>query len=165
MGISNLKIGLERMYCDWLGEIVELEKHIAEVEAAYALLDEKRERITRVKQLTSSAETILTELNPKWDAAKMKPTKKWATKLPYESGEVTRMAFDIMRREDRPMRSSAIAKQLVREKGGDVDDQDLVNRVKASIDSSLRSKVGTFVEVTEGYGREYSVIKPKGASA
>lgn len=162
MGISNLKIGLERYYCDWLGEKVELEKQIAEIEAAYCTLEEKRGRIEQVERLTQSAAVILSELNPKWDAAKMKPTKKWATKLPYDSGEVTRMAFDIMRREDRPMRSSEIAKQLVTEKGDDVDDHDLVTRVKAAIDSSLRSKVGTFVEITRGgYAREYSVIKGK----
>lgn len=76
MGISNLKIGLERYYCDWLGEKVELEKQIAEIEAAYRTLEEKRGRIEQVERLTQSAAVILSELNPKWDAAKMKPTKK-----------------------------------------------------------------------------------------
>lgn len=106
MGMSNLKIGLERRYKDWLGERQALIKQTAEIEAAYETLDEKRRRIESLAQLTASIEVIMAEIAPKWDPTAAKPTKKGQWKSPFKAAEITSMSFRILRQAKEPMRAS-----------------------------------------------------------
>lgn len=64
-----------------------------------------------------------------------------------------------MHREDRPMRAIEIARLVVVDKGLDVEDRDLVNRVKVAIDASLRAKEGQYVNHSGGHGREWFIIE------
>ena len=158
MAISNLRIALERKYKDWLGEKRNLEREIEEICEAWRSLDEKRERLERVDKLVDCTAVVMSELAPDWDASKMTPTTKWATKQPFDVGDVTRFAMDIMRREGKPMKSRTIAKQVAKEQGLDPKDTDLVSRMKQAIDSSFRKKIGKFIGVEEGYARLYYII-------
>ncbi len=62
MAVSNLKLGLERLYADWLGEKQRLEKQIDEISAAYETLEAKRERIENVKRRSTRWLFILAEI-------------------------------------------------------------------------------------------------------
>ncbi|MFN3473335.1 MAG: hypothetical protein ACK4ZW_04755 [Blastomonas sp.] len=160
MGYTNLKENLQRKFADWLGEHQDLEKHIAEVTAAYESLGEKRDRLETVEKLLTSTKIIMKEIAPNWKSESVRPSRRNAMKLPFNPGEVTRMAFDVMRREARPMSSRMIAALVVAEKGLDPDDRMLVDQVKIAVDASLRSKKGQFVETDgEGYGRTWFIIQ------
>lgn len=160
MGLTNLKENLQRKFADWLGERQDLEKHIAEVTAAYEALTEKRERLQTVEELLASTKVIMKEIAPHWRPETIRPSRKNAMKLPFKPGEVTRMAFDIMRREARPMGSREVAELVVAEKGHDPEDRMLVDQVKIAVDASLRSKKGEFVDTQgEGYSRTWFIIQ------
>ncbi|MBX7487867.1 hypothetical protein K3177_05015 [Qipengyuania sp. GH25] len=163
MGYTNLRTNLESKFADWLGEHQSIEKDIEDIEAAYAKLDEKRERLEKVELLLESAKVIMGEIAPGWNPKSVRPSRKFVSKLPFDSGEVTRMAFDVMREESREMRTVEIARLVVQRKGLDPKERDLVARVKTAIDASLRAKQGKFVDCTEGYGRKWFIL-PAGAS-
>lgn len=160
MGLSNLKENLQRKFADWLGEQQELEKHVAEVTAAYEALGKKRERLQAVNALLDSTKVIMKEIAPHWKPESVRPSRKNAMKLPFKPGEVTRMAFDVMRREARPMGSRTIAELVVAEKGLDPEDRMLVDQVKIAVDASLRSKKGQFVDTQgERYSQTWFIIQ------
>ena len=160
MGLTNLKENLQRKFADWLGERQDLEKHIADVTAAYEALVEKRERLDAVEALLESTKVIMKEIAPHWKPDTIRPSRKNAMKLPFKAGEVTRMAFDVMRREARPMGSRVIAELVVAEKGLDTTNRMLVDQVKIAVDASLRSKKGQFVDTDgEGYARSWFIIQ------
>jgi hypothetical protein len=160
MGLTNLKENLQRKFADWLGEQKDLEKHIADVTAAYEALGDKRERLETVEALLESTKVIMKEIAPHWRPESVRPSRRNAMKLPFKPGEVTRMAFDVMRREACPMGSREVAELVVAEKGLDPADRMLVDQVKIAVDASLRSKKGEFVDTQgEGYSRTWFIIQ------
>lgn len=160
MGLTNLKENLQRKFADWLGEQQDLEKHVAEVTAAYEALGEKRERLDAVKALLDSTKVIMKEIAPHWKPETIRPSRKNAMKLPFKPGEVTRMAFDVMREEARPMGSRTIAELVVSKKGLDPEDRMLVDQVKIAVDASLRTKKGQFVDTQgERYSQKWFIIQ------
>lgn len=48
MGVTNLKVGLERKYSIWLGEKKQIDKEIKEILGAYTKLAEKQIRAERL---------------------------------------------------------------------------------------------------------------------
>jgi hypothetical protein len=160
MGLANLKENLQRKFADWLGEKKDLEKHIEDVTAAYEALGEKRDRLQTVDDLLASTKVIMKEIAPHWRPESVRPSRKNAMKLPFKAGEVTRMAFDVMRKEARPMGSRTIAELVVAEKGLDPEDRMLVDQVKIAVDASLRSKKGQFVDTQgERYSQTWFIIQ------
>lgn len=162
--MTNLRVMLERKFADWLGEQQDLQKHIDDVTAAYDALGEKRERLERVDLLLDSMKTIMSEIAPTWKSDSIRPSRKNVIKIPFEPGEATRLAFDVMRREDRPMTTREIAKLVIEAKDLDPEDRDLLNRLKVAIDASLRGKQGKFADYTgEKFSRKWFII-PAGGS-
>ena len=143
MGISNLRLALERRYKDWLGERKLLEKQIDEITAAYETLDEKRDRAARVEQLVHSVETIMAEIAPGWDPADAKPTIKGRWKAPFEAAAVTRWTLDILREAKEPLRSRTIAEMIMTRNGLSLDDRDVLERVRQAADATLRKKLAS----------------------
>lgn len=140
MGISNLKVGLARKFSAWSGERILLEKQVAKIESEYATIADKRARIERLNALTAASIEILTELDPKWKPEATRPTVPKAQQLPFEHGAATRSAYDIMRELARPTNPRELAPLVVERLGGDVTDEDLVNRTKVAIDAALRKQ-------------------------
>lgn len=160
MGLTNLKENLQRKFADWLGEQKDLEKHIADVAAAYEALGDKRERLETVEALLASTKVIMKEIAPHWRPESVRPSRRNAMKLPFKPGEVTRMAFDVMRREARPMGSREISELVVAEKGLDPSDRMLVDQVKVAVDASLKTKKGEYVDHHgEQYSRTWFIIQ------
>ena len=145
MGVSNLKVGLSRKYASWAGEKIKLQREIAKIKEAIASLDEKEGRVERIDRLLECSSVILSEIDPKWDPELVKPSLPKGKKLPYDPGLVTRWAMDFIREAERPFSSLEIAKHIVQTQGGDVDDPDLVDRVRGAVDNSLRAKLGKYV--------------------
>lgn len=140
MGITNLKVGLSRKFAAWTGERLQLEKQIAAIEAEYATVDLKRARIERLMTLTTASIEILSELDPKWQPASVKPVLPRVQQLPFEHGAATRVSFDIMRELRRPTNPRELAPLVVARLGYDPTDDDLVNRTKVAIDAALRKQ-------------------------
>lgn len=149
MGISNLKVGLSRKFASWSGERIHLEREIAKIQEAAETLEEKRERVERLNTLIRCSKEIMTELDPNWDADQVKPSPPYQRKLPYDPGMVTRWAMQLIREATGPFSSLELAEKIVKNEGGDLENRDLVNRVREAIDTSLRQKLGKYVRYTQ----------------
>lgn len=158
MGISNLKVGLSRKFAAWSGERVLLKKQIAKIEAEYATVSKKRERIQRLDALTAASIEILSELDPKWKPEDTPPSVPKAQQLPFEHGAATRTAFDIMREMARPTNARELAPLVVTRLGGDAGDEDLVNRTKVAIDAALRKQKGEHIRMLSERPTRWEII-------
>jgi hypothetical protein len=139
MAPSNLKIGLQRRYARWLGESLQLTKDIKDIEEAAASLEEKKQRLTRIADLTRATETLMSELDPDWKPEDVLPQKTNKQVLPFEHGAVTSMAFDILRELSEPISTLELSKLTLARLGSDPNDPDLLDRVRSNLDNSLRN--------------------------
>lgn len=149
MGISNLAMGLVRKFGSWSGERIALESEIAKINEAYATIDEKRARVERLSILINASKEIMAELDPEWKPESVRPSPPRQQKLPYEPGLVTRWAMDIIRGTTGSFSSRELAERIVSDQHGDMDDLELINRVKEAVDASLRKKAGVYVRYTD----------------
>lgn len=139
MGVSNLKVGLLRKYAGWCGERIQLQKSIAKIEAEYETLGKKRERVSRLDDLASAAITIMGEVDPRWVPSDTKARLHNVQRIPFEHGATTVTAFAIMRELGRCTNPAELAPLVIERLGGDVNDEDLRDAVKSTIDASLRA--------------------------
>lgn len=91
----------------------------------------------------------MSEIDPEWDADQVKPSPPHQRKLPYANGMVTRWAMQLIRVAEGPFSSMELAEKIVTTQGGDLQDRDLLNRVREAIDNSLRAKLGKYVRYTQ----------------
>lgn len=149
MAVKNLKVGLSRKFASWSGEQIQLEREILKITAMAATLEEKRDRVERLKVLLSCSQELMSELDPGWDPASVKPSPPHQRKLPYANGMVTRWAMQLIREATGPFSSVDLAEKIVEMRGGDRSDPDLLDRVRDAIDTSLRKKLGVYVRYTQ----------------
>jgi hypothetical protein len=138
MAPSNYQIGLKRRYARWLGERAELQKEIKKIEDATASLDEKKQRLATLDELTSATEILMKELDPDWNPDTVEPQKTQKQVLPWEHGLTTATAFDIIRELNEPISTLELSKLTIARLGSDPNDPDLLDRVRSNLDQSLR---------------------------
>lgn len=139
MGISNLKVGLLRRYSRWCGERIQLDREVTRIETEYQTLEEKRNRLFRLKSLEEAACVLMSEIDPKWKPEDTKPALTNKQHVPWEHGTLTRTAFSILRDLSAPISTLELSKLAMLRLGKDPDDTDLLDRVRATLDASLRN--------------------------
>lgn len=139
MAVSNLKIGLKRKYARWCGERIQLDKEVARIEDEYQTLAEKRQRLTKLRDLEEAACVLMSELDPKWKPEDTQPMLSNKQQVPWEHGATTRTAFSIIRDLSAPISTLELAKMTIKKLEGDPDDGDLLDRVRSNLDNSLRT--------------------------
>jgi hypothetical protein len=157
MAISNYKIGIKRQYARWLGERMQLDKDIKQIEEAYETLEQKKQRLERIDVLTDATETLMSELEPSWDPKKIAPQKTNRQHLPWEHGATTNTAFDIIRDLSAPISTAELAKLTIARLGSDPEDPDLLDRVRSNLDNSLRN-ASAFIRNTGGRPSRWEII-------
>ena len=95
MGVTNFRMGLLRKYAAWCGERIQLQRKIAEIEAEYKTLSEKRDRVSRLEDLVEASITIMGELDSEWKPSDTPPKLPKAQRIPFEHGATTVAAFSI----------------------------------------------------------------------
>lgn len=138
MAISNYQIGLLRQYARWLGERIQIEDDVKKIEEAIESLEEKKQRLARISELTQATETLMSELNPGWDPNTVEPQMTNKQVLPWEHGATTATAFDIIRDLEEPISTLELSKLTIARLGGDPDNADILDRVRNNLDQSLR---------------------------
>lgn len=159
MAASNYTIGLKRQYARWLGERLQLSKDIKKTEEAMALLDEKKQRLARIGELTTATETLMSELDPNWDPNKVDPTTTNRQHLPWEHGATTSTAFEIVRELKEPISTKELSKLTIAQLGGDPEDPDVLDRVRSNLDNSLRNH-SAYIKNVGGRPARWQIIPP-----
>ena len=139
MAASNYTIGLKRRYARWLGERLQLTKSIKQIEDSLVSLEEKKQRLCRIDELTQATETLMSEFDPDWTPEDIQPQLTNRQVLPWEHGATTSTAFDIIRELDKPISTLELAKLTISRLGSDPNDPDLIDRVRSNLDNSLRN--------------------------
>lgn len=159
MGYTNLQAALLRKYRSWLSEKRVLDKQIEAIEKAKATLKEKQGRADRVQLLLDSVKIIMSEVAPSWDSDEVKPAQHHTTSLPFEPSEITRWSLEAMRESETPLRTRDVTDILVRRKGLDAEDKELIGRVRASVDGALRSmKKRNHVGITDDWPARWFIV-------
>lgn len=157
MAITNLKTGLLRKYARWCGEQIQLDKEVIRIEAEYQTLEEKRDRLVKVKSLQDAACILMSELDPKWKPADTQPMLTNKQQLPWEHGSATRTAFAIIRDLETPVSTLELSKLTIEKLGHDPSDPDLIDRVRSNLDNSLRN-AKKYVRNTGGRPSRWEII-------
>lgn len=159
MGVTNLKIGLERKYSTWLGEKKQVDKEIKEILGAYTKLAEKQIRAQHLDRLIECSAVILKEIAPNWESKKVKAKlpNKWTRG--FETGLITRWTFDALRGATELLTSREIALKIASDQGVDLEDRDRFERIRTSVDSTLRKKIGKTVEKHGDYPCRWKLIE------
>lgn len=157
MAPSNYQIGLKRRYARWLGERVQLQKDIKKIEDALESLDEKKQRLAALDELTSATEILMKELDPDWKADAVEPQMTQKQVLPWEHGLTTATGFDIIRELNEPISTVELSKLTIARLGSDPDDPDLLDRVRSNLDQSLR-KASDYIRNAGGRPSRWEVI-------
>ena len=157
MAITNLKTGLLRKYARWCGELIQLDKDVIRIEAEYQTLDEKRDRLAKLKSLQDAACVLMSELDPKWKPEDTQPMLTNKQHLPWEHGSTTRTAFAIIRDLSSPVSTLELSKLTIAKLGQDPSDADLLDRVRSNLDNSLRS-AKDFIRNTGGRPSRWEII-------
>ncbi len=127
------------------------------IEEGYKTLDEKKERVAKLDQLQEATRVLMTELDPHWKPEDTKPSIPQKQGLPWEHGASTRTAFAIMRELDEPISTLELSKLTIEKLGGNVDDDDLLDRMRSNLDQSLR-KAKDFVRNTGGRPSRWEIM-------
>jgi hypothetical protein len=160
MAASNYTTGLQRQYARWLGERLQLTKDIKQIEEAVALLDEKKQRLARIAELTLATETLMSELDPAWRPEKIQPHLTNRQVLPWEHGATTSTAFEIIRELGEPISTLELAKKTIARLGSDPEDPDLLDRVRSNLDNSLRNH-SAYIKNVGGRPSRWQIIPPE----
>lgn len=160
MAISNYQIGLQRQYARWLGERIELQKDIKVIEDAVESLEEKKQRVAKIDELTRATELVLSELDPDWNPDNIQPQMTQRQVLPWEHGATTATGFDIIRELDDSISTLELAKLTIIRLGGDPNDRDLVDRVRSVLDASLRN-AKAYIRNVGGRPSRWKIIPPE----
>lgn len=160
MAISNFKVGLLRKYARWSGERLQIEKDIAAIEEGYKALDQKKGRVAQLEQLQEAIQVLMAELDPKWKPEDTKPSLPQKQQLPWEHGAATRTAFAIMRELAEPISTLELSKLTIEKLGGNVEDDDLLDRMRSNLDNSLRN-AKDFVRNMGGRPSRWAIMPPE----
>lgn len=157
MGQTNLKQALERKFSLMAGEFKEKEREVARIQSLFEELPALSKRAERLRHLLSCAQELLTEIDPAWKPARVKPVVPNVHKAPVPMGEIAKGALATLRKAENPMTAREIAIEILYAHGITVYDKPTLTRVTNSVLSSLKKKDGLVVKSDDGYPFKWSI--------
>lgn len=160
MGQTNLKHALERKYALLAGELKDKQGEVAKIQTLFEQLPTLSARTQRIERLLECAEELLKEIDPAWAPAKVKAVRPNVHKAPVGIGRISKTALDVMRQAGVPLTISEITDRLLAIEGiGEVDPQTR-QRVRNSVDSTLRQKAKKNIVAHDGaaFARKWNIV-------
>lgn len=158
MGTTNLKKALEFKYASFAGELKDKAGEVARIQTLFEQLPALSARAQRLERLVECAEEILKELDPTWTPARVKPRRPHVPKSPVKLGRITKSVLDVLRESRVPLTTKEIADRVLEREPVEAMDQQEFQRLKNSVDATLRAKEGTVVKHDRGWPRAWSII-------
>jgi hypothetical protein len=160
MGQTNLKHALERKYALLAGELKDKQGEVAKIQTLFEQLPTLSSRTQRIERLLECAEELLKEIDPAWAPTKVKAVRPNVHKAPVEIGRISKTALDVMRQAGVPLTISEITDRLLAMEGvGEIDPQTR-QRVRNSVDSTLRQKARKNIVANDGaaFARKWNIV-------
>ncbi len=160
MGQTNLKHALERKYALLAGELKDKQGQVAKIQTLFEQLPTLSSRTQRIERLLECAEELLKEIDPAWAPTKVKAVRPNVHKAPVEIGRISKTALDVMRQAGMPLTISEITDRLLGMEGvGEIDPQTR-QRIRNSVDSTLRQKAKKNIVANDGaaFARKWNIV-------
>jgi hypothetical protein len=162
MGITNLRLSLEKRYSAFTGQLQEVHRTIARIRQPVEKLPELEERIPKLEALIESAAMLLEDVDPTWQRDQTPPIKPFTHIIPVPFGTCGRRGMEVLRLADRPMTTRQIAMEVLRQSGNEDADTKVIQRTTNTIEASLRKHRGRSVESSGKYPAQWrSIANPE----
>lgn len=146
MGRSNLIHGLERKLGHLLGELVAKREEVERAEKIVESLPALRDRLWEIQTLIEATEAIIKSIKPGWKRDGIDPIRPFVHQIPVKLGEASRKALDVLRTATHRMTTREIADEVLNREGIHDANWATRERLRNTIDASLRSKRGSAVQ-------------------
>lgn len=159
MGRTNLKASLETKLSQVLGELQAAEKEFDDLRAGLKRLITLRQKIAELREVASSAETVLRFEYPDWTPSNIRPTRAGAWKSPFRSGDLGKTALETLRELDDWARPKELAEKMLAKVGHDQNDADALHRVANSVGTYFKKYENEIVESRGDFAKEWRLIR------
>ena len=146
MGITNLRLALEKRYSALAGRLDETHASILRIRREVDKLDELEASIPKLKALVASAEMLLRDAYPDWQPEQTPPLKPWTHNIPVPFGSCGRRGMAVLRNADRGMTARQVATEVLREVGCDEPDRETLRRTQTAVEASFRKFKGKTIQ-------------------
>lgn len=162
MGKSNRTAALESKIMFLMGEQETKELEIAKAERFIEQLPTMRERLWEIETLISACKTVIKSDHPDWTGNHLKPMQAFVHKIPVRLGNASKLALDVLRLADEPMRGRDIAIAVLAREGHTNPDTATITKVMNTVTAGLRSarERGT-VDRDNSWPANWWAVRPK----
>lgn len=107
-------------------------------------------KVEQLQQVVDSIDISIKAFDPDFDPSKIKPKRYSGKRHYFERGESHRMVLDALRRAGKPLTTGEICRELMKRKGLDTKDKELIDSVQKSLLNTLkRQEENDLLEVIE----------------
>lgn len=139
MGRSNRTAALESKIMFLMGEHETKSIEIGKAERFVELLPTLRERLWEIETLMNACKAVIKSDQPDWTDDHLKPVKAFVHKIPVKIGNASKLALDVLRLADEPMRGRDIAIEVLARSGHPNPDTETITQVMNTVTAGLRS--------------------------
>ncbi len=158
MGMTNIRLALEKRYSSLTGELREVKHSIARIRREADKLPDLEARIPKLEALIESAAMLLRDADPEWQPDQTPPVKPFTHNIPVPFGSCGRRALAILREADRPMSAREVALEVLRQCGGDTTDLAVVQRTTTNVNACFCKQRGRTLESSGKYPAQWRSI-------
>ena len=158
MGHTNLLIGLERKIGAFMGEHAAKLEDIERIEKLAETLPALRERLWELQTLTEATETLIKSFKPDWSRDTIDPIRPFVHQIPIKLGEAARKGLEVLRDATEPMTTREIADEVLRREGIHDANTATRERVRNTVDASLRTRRGKIVMSDGNWPQRWQTI-------
>lgn len=163
MAVKGYKIAVGTLtdkYARLLGELAVVEKlaedavGVVEIDEAIARIDRRRREIEKA---LVSIEEVIELFDERWDPSVVRPIRPQRVKFP--PGTISKAAYEILRRAERPMSTREIAREVAVSLGIKDLNEATIAPIDIALASNLPKRVGDGIQVEAGPPRLWSVMR------
>lgn len=159
MGHTNLLLGLERKIGAFMGEHAAKLEEIERIEKLAETLPTLRDRLWELQTLMEATEALLKSIRPGWQRDTIDPVRPFIHQIPIKLGEASRKGLEVLRTATGPMTTREIADEVLRREGISDVNTSTRERVRNTIDASLRKRRGTVVDSDNQWPQRWWIIR------
>lgn len=159
MGHTNLLLGLERKIGAFMGEHAAKRDEIERIEKLAETLPAMRDRLWELQTLIEATEALLKNIKPDWQRDTVDPIRPCVHQIPIKLGEAGRKGLEVLRDASEPMTTREIADEVLRREGVEDANTATRERVRNTIDASLRTRRGKIVTSDGLWPQRWWVIR------
>lgn len=163
MGMTNLRLALEKRYSSLAGRLEDAHATIDRIRREVEKLDEIEASIPQLEALVASAEMLLRDADPNWQPEQTPALKPWTHNIPVPFGSCGRRGMAVLLNAgEKGLTAREVALEVLRGVGCDDPDRETLRRTQTAVEASFRKFKGRTVEASGKYPMQWrSIARPE----